>query len=176
MTNSYRISSFIFHIGKKNQLNINVMEVKNMLTIHAKLVRAMLAQAQKDHPIETCGVIAGPEGSNLPLRLIPMRNIAQSEAFFKFDPQEQLRVWREMEARSEEPIVIYHSHTHTPAYPSRTDVQYATEPRSHYVIVPTDDAYGEEVRSFRICDGAVTEERIRMLNSYESNLELAMVA
>jgi proteasome lid subunit RPN8/RPN11 len=159
-----------------NQFNVNVMEVKNMLTIHARLVRAMLAQAQKDHPIETCGVIAGPEGSNLPLRLIPMRNIAQSEAFFKFDPQEQLRVWREMEARSEEPIVIYHSHTHTPAYPSRTDVQYATEPRSHYVIVPTDDAYGEEVRSFRICDGAVTEERIRMLNSYESNLELATVA
>jgi [CysO sulfur-carrier protein]-S-L-cysteine hydrolase len=170
------ILRIVFHAGKMNQFNVNVMEVKNMLTIHAKLVRAILAQAQKDHPIETCGVIAGPEGSNLPLRLIPMRNIAQSETFFKFDPQEQLRVWREMETRGEEPIVIYHSHTHTQAYPSRTDVQYATEPRAHYVIVPTGDAYGEDIRSFRICGGIVTEERIRMLNSYESNLELAMVA
>ncbi len=147
-----------------------------MLTIHAKLVEAMLAQAHKDHPIETCGIIAGPEGSNLPLRLIPMRNAAQSETFFKFDPQQQLQVWREMEARGEEPVVIYHSHTHTQAYPSRTDIQYATEPQSHYVIVPTDYTCGEEIRSFRICDGMVTEERVRMLNSYESNLELAMVA
>jgi proteasome lid subunit RPN8/RPN11 len=147
-----------------------------MLTIHAKLVEAMLAQAHKDHPFETCGVIAGPEKSNLPLRLIPMRNAAGSETFFKFDPQEQLQVWREMEARGEEPIVIYHSHTHTSAYPSRTDVQYASQPQSHYVIVPTDPAYGEEIRSFRILDGMVTEERIRMTNSYKAEWELSMEA
>lgn len=147
-----------------------------MLTIHAKLVEAMVAQARKDHPTETCGVIAGPEGSNLPLRLIPMRNVARSETFFEFDPQQQLQVWRTMEARGEEPIVIYHSHTRTQAYPSRTDVMYATEPRSHYVIIPTDVRYGEEIRSFRIADGMVTEERVRMLESYKTEWELAMVA
>ncbi|WON74121.1 M67 family metallopeptidase [Nitrosospira sp. Is2] len=147
-----------------------------MLTIHAKLVEAMLAQAHKDHPIETCGIIAGPAGSNLPLRLIPMRNVAQSETFFKFDPQQHLQVWRTMEMRGEEPIVIYHSHTHTQAYPSRTDVQYATEPASHYVIIPTEPAYTEEIRSFRIVDGTVTEERVRMLGSYKTEWELSMVA
>lgn len=147
-----------------------------MLTIHAKLVEAMLAQAHKDHPIETCGVIAGPQGSNLPLRLIPMRNAAQSETFFQFDSQEQLQVWKEIEKRGEEPIVIYHSHTGTQAYPSRTDVKYASEPGSHYVIIPTDSTYGYEIRSFRIWEGMVTEERIRMMNSYKSEWELSMVA
>ena len=147
-----------------------------MLTIHAKLVEATLAQAHKDHPIETCGIIAGPAGSNLPLRLIPMRNVAKSETFFKFEPQQQLQVWRAMEMRGEEPIVIYHSHTHTQAYPSRTDVQYATEPRCHYVIIPTGPAYKEEIRSFRILDGMVTEERVRMLGSYKAEWELSMVA
>src|SRR6185369_8568587 len=118
----------------------------------------------------------GPEGSNLPLRLIPMRNVAQSETFFQFDPQQQLQVWREMEARGEAPIVIYHSHTRKQAYPSRTDVSYATEPQSHYVIIPTDSLHGDEIRSFRIVDGTVTEERVRMLDSYKSDWELAMVA
>jgi proteasome lid subunit RPN8/RPN11 len=105
-----------------------------------------------------------------------MRNIAESETFFKFEPQQQLQVWRTMEMRGEEPVVIYHSHTHTQAYPSRTDVQYATEPRCHYVIIPTDPAYEDEIRSFRIVDGMVTEERIRVLGSYKAELELSMVA
>jgi [CysO sulfur-carrier protein]-S-L-cysteine hydrolase len=166
-----------FVVSPKNMpINVDNMEVRKMLTIHAKLVEAMLAEAHKDYPIETCGVIAGPERSNLPLRLIPMRNAARSDTFFRFDPQQQLKVWREMEARGEEPIVIYHSHTNTPAYPSRTDVQYASEPQSHYVIIPTDPAYGEEIRSFRILDGMVTEERIRVMNSYKSEWELSMVA
>lgn len=52
-----------------------------MLTIHTRLISAMIAQASSDHPIETCGIIAGPADSNLPLRLIPMRNAAQSENF-----------------------------------------------------------------------------------------------
>ncbi|SHL12643.1 Proteasome lid subunit RPN8/RPN11, contains Jab1/MPN metalloenzyme (JAMM) motif [Nitrosospira sp. Nsp11] len=153
------------------------MEVKKiMLTIHTKLVEAMITQAHKDHPIETCGIIAGPQGCNLPLRLIPMRNAARSAVFFKFDPNQQLQVWRDMEARDEEPIVIYHSHTDTQAYPSRTDVKFAAELRAHYVIIPTNPIYGDEIRSFRICDGMVTEERVRMLDSYKSEWELAMVA
>jgi proteasome lid subunit RPN8/RPN11 len=147
-----------------------------MLTIHAKLVEAIIAQAHRDHPIETCGVIAGHEGTNFPLRLIPMRNVARSETFFEFDPQQQLQVWREMEARGEEPVVIYHSHTDTQAYPSRTDVDYATEPQCHYVIIPTDPRYGDEIRSFRIVDGMVTEERVRMLDAYKLKGEPAMVA
>ncbi len=147
-----------------------------MLTIHSRLINAMITQALNDHPIETCGVIAGPAGSNLPLRLIPMRNAAQSDNFFQFDPQQQLQVWREMDARCEESIVIYHSHTNSQAYPSHTDVEFATEPQSHYVIIPTNFLYKEEIRSFRIVDRMIIEERVRIVHQYQAELELQMVA
>jgi proteasome lid subunit RPN8/RPN11 len=137
-----------------------------MLVIHSKLVEAMIAQAHKHHPIETCGVIAGPEGSNIPLRLIPLRNVAQSKTFFEFDPQQQLQVWREMESQGEESVVIYHSHTGSQAYPSRTDVENASEPGAHYVIIPTDNLYDREIRSFRILDGMITEERVCTVSAY----------
>jgi proteasome lid subunit RPN8/RPN11 len=73
---------------------------------------------------------------------------------------EQLRVWRAMEDRDEEPVVIYHSHTATEAYPSRTDISYASEPGAHYVLVSTREPDSEEFRSFRIADGEVTEEEV----------------
>jgi len=147
-----------------------------MLTIHTRLISAMITQALNDHPIEACGIIAGPAGSNLPLRLIPMRNAAQSENFFMFDPQQQLQVWKEMSARHEEPIVIYHSHTASEAYPSRSDVELAAEPQAHYVIIPSYSLDESETRSFRIVDQMVIEERIRIVRQYEPELEFQMVA
>lgn len=147
-----------------------------MLTIQNKLVEAMLAQAHKEHPIEACGVIAGPAGSNLPQRLIPMQNAVKSENFFQFEPLQQLRVWKEMEACDELPIVIYHSHTKTQAYPSRTDIKYATEPKAHYVIISTSYQFEETLRSFRIVDGVVIEERIKIVDDYQSDLEQLKVA
>ncbi|MDV6343408.1 M67 family metallopeptidase [Nitrosomonas sp. Is37] len=147
-----------------------------MLTIQIEVVDAMLAQAHQDHPIETCGIIAGLEGSDMPSRLIPMRNAAESETFFKFDPQQQLKIWKEMEARGEEPIVIYHSHTSSQAFPSRTDIEYALEPQSHYVIISTDPGYKQEIRSFRILNGMVVEERIRVLDKFKSVADISKVA
>src|SRR5258708_23085462 len=75
---------------------------------------------------------------------------------------EQLRVWREMDERGEELVVIYHSHTATEAYPSRTDIAYASEPGAHYVLVSTHDPDEVEFRSFRIIDVGVTEEDRRV--------------
>src|SRR5690606_37712753 len=95
----------------------------------------IVAHARADHPDEACGVVAGPAGSDRPERFIPMVNAERSPTFFRFDSQEQFRVWREMDDRGEEPVVIYHSHTATEAYPSRTDIAYASEPQAHYVLV-----------------------------------------
>ena len=74
-----------------------------------------------------------------------MINAERSPTFYRFDSGEQLRVWREMDARDEEPVVIYHSHTATEAYPSRTDISYASEPNAHYVLVSTRDPDVAEV-------------------------------
>ena len=75
----------------------------------------------------------------MPTRHIPMDNAARSMTFYEFDSMEQLRVWREMDDRDEEPVVIYHSHTATEAYPSRTDISFAGEPGAHYLLVSTRD-------------------------------------
>ncbi|GHH67972.1 peptidase [Streptosporangium violaceochromogenes] len=133
-----------------------------MLTISRELVDKIIEHARADHPDEACGVIAGPIGSDSPERLIPMENAERSPTFYRFDSLEQLRVWREMDDRDEEPVVIYHSHTSTEAYPSRTDISYAAEPNAHYVLVSTREELGEkaEFRSYRIIDGVVREEEV----------------
>jgi proteasome lid subunit RPN8/RPN11 len=131
-----------------------------MLTLSPELRAQIVAHARADHPDEACGVIAGPAGSDRPERFIPMANAERSPTFYRFDSLEQLRVWREMDDRDEEPVVIYHSHTATEAYPSRTDISYASEPQAHYVLVSTRDPEREEFRSFRIVGGAVTEEEV----------------
>jgi len=133
-----------------------------MLTISTGLRSKIMAHVTADHPDEACGVIAGPAGSDRPERFIPMLNAERSPTFYRFDSLEQLRVWREMEDRDEEPVVIYHSHTATEAYPSRTDISYAMEPTAHYLLVSTREADETEVRSFLIVDGIVTEEQVRL--------------
>src|ERR1700691_3566268 len=133
-----------------------------MLTLHAALRDKIVAHARADHPDEACGVIAGPAGQDRPERFIPMLNAQRSPTFYEFDSMELLRVWREMDDRDEEPAVIYHSHTATEAYPSRTDISYANEPGAHYVLVSTRDPDTAEFRSFRIVDGTVTEEEVRI--------------
>src|SRR6201997_4293756 len=108
-----------------------------MLTITAALRAQILAHARADHPDEACGVVAGPAGSDRPERFIPMANAARSPTFYEFDSADLLKLYREMDDRDEEPVVVYHSHTSTEAYPSRTDVSYASEPGAHYVLVST---------------------------------------
>jgi [CysO sulfur-carrier protein]-S-L-cysteine hydrolase len=155
-----------------------------VLTIDAAAVEAIVAHARRDHPDEACGIVAGAAGDaagavasargvgevggadpRVASRHIPMQNAARSMTFYEFDSQEYLRVWRELDDRDEEPVVIYHSHTATEAYPSRTDVSFAGWPEAHYVLVSTRDPETAEIRSFRIVDGVVTEEPVRVVNA-----------
>ncbi|HAS08014.1 MAG: peptidase [actinobacterium acAMD-2] len=134
-----------------------------MLTIAQTIVDAIVAHARLDHPDEACGVVAGPAGSDRPQRFIPMVNAARSPTFYEFDSKDLLKLYREMDSLDEEPVVIYHSHTATQAYPSRTDISYASEPNAHYVLVSTADEVDVEFRSFRIVDGEVTEEPVEIV-------------
>lgn len=137
-----------------------------MLSIRQSLVDQMVDHCRRDHPDEACGVIAGPAGSDEPQRFIPMPNAARSTTFYEFDSRDLLQLYRDMDSRGEEPIVIYHSHTATEAYPSRTDVAYANEPLSHYVVISTRETGTEdgpyELRSYRIIDSVVTEEPVQV--------------
>jgi [CysO sulfur-carrier protein]-S-L-cysteine hydrolase len=139
--------------------------VAGVLTIDSAILDAIVAHARRDHPDEACGVVAGPAGSDLPTRHIAMVNAARSMTFYEFDSMEQLQVWREMDENDEEPVVIYHSHTATEAYPSRTDISFANEPTAHYLLVSTRDPDSEEIRSFRIVDNVVTEEEVNIVDA-----------
>jgi proteasome lid subunit RPN8/RPN11 len=135
-----------------------------VLTIDRATVDAIVAHAKRDHPDEACGIVAGPEGSDRPERFIPMVNAAGSPTFYEFDSTELLQLYKDMDARDEEPVIVYHSHTATEAYPSRTDIGLASEPHAHYVLVSTREHGNNdgpvELRSFRIIDGEVTEEEV----------------
>ncbi|MDQ1666107.1 MAG: [CysO sulfur-carrier protein]-S-L-cysteine hydrolase [Actinomycetota bacterium] len=139
-----------------------------MLQIDQETADAIVAHARRDHPDEACGVVAGPAGSDRPQRFVPMLNAARSPTFYEFDSQDLLRLYREMDERDEEPVVIYHSHTATEAYPSRTDISLAMEPGAHYVLVSTREPDTTDLRSYRIVDGAVTEEEVRVLPTLQN--------
>jgi len=145
-----------------------------VLIIERATYDAIVEHARKDHPDEACGVVAGPAGSDRAVRFVPMLNAAMSPTFYEFDSGDLLRLYKEMDERDEEPVVIYHSHTATEAYPSRTDINLAQEPGAHYVLVSTQDgadspAYDGpvEFRSYRIIDGEVVEEEVRVVGSYK---------
>jgi len=135
-----------------------------VLRIRRELVDEIVAHARRDHPDEACGVIAGPEGSDSPERFIPMLNAARSPTFYEFDSGDLLKLYREMAANDEVPVVIYHSHTATEAYPSRTDANIAPEPDAHYVLVSTRDPEVHEFRSYRIVDAEITEEPVEIVD------------
>ena len=138
-----------------------------MLTITQATYDAIVAHAKRDHPDEACGIVAGPEGSDRPERMVEMVHAAGSPTFYEFDSTDLLQLYKEMDGRDEEPVIVYHSHTATEAYPSVTDVKLASEPNAHYVLVSTrehgNDEGPVEFRSYRIIDGEITEEEIRVV-------------
>ena len=145
-----------------------------MLTIDRATHDAIVEHARRDHPDEACGVVAGPAGSDRPARFVPMLNAAMSPTFYEFDSGDLLKLYRDMDDNDEEPVVIYHSHTATEAYPSRTDISLAQEPGAHYVLVSTRDGAHEkgpvDFRSFRIVDGVVSEEEVTLVERYDDDV------
>ncbi len=146
-----------------------------MLAISQSLVDEIIAHAKRDHPDEACGVIAGPEGSDRAERFVPMINAAGSPTFYEFDSTELLALYKQMWDNDEEPIVVYHSHTATEAYPSRTDIKLANEPGAHYVLVSTREHGNNpgpvEFKSYRIVDGEVTEEEVHISDQVSTESE-----
>ena len=125
------------------------------------MVDAIVAHARRDHPDECCGVIAGRGG--VATRLFEMTNAERSPTGFTFDSGEWLKVYRDIDDADEDFFVVYHSHTMTEAYPSRTDIRWSgTTEFEHWLLVSTRDPESEEIRAYRIADGEVDEEELRV--------------
>ncbi|MGV9316388.1 Mov34/MPN/PAD-1 family protein [Streptomyces sp. NPDC003691] len=135
------------------------------LTIGQSVYDAIVAHARADHPDLACGLVTGPVGSGRPERHLPITNAAHSPTVWEMDSGELVNTYRSMDDRDEEVVIVYHSNTATEAYPSRMDIRYANEPGAHYVIVSTMDPDTVEFRAFRIIDGKVWEEPVRIVPS-----------
>lgn len=122
----------------------------------------MAGQAYDGLPDEACGLLAGPPGTDRCMAFYPCRNTAGSSRVYTVDPTDHLRADRDAEAKGLEIIGVMHSHTHTEAYPSPTDVAQAPDPGWHYVIVSL-RADAPTLRSYRIVDEVITEEVVSLL-------------
>jgi proteasome lid subunit RPN8/RPN11 len=129
------------------------------LVLDEALLAEMTAHCLRVYPAEGCGLLAGESSSGRAVRCFPTRNQAASARLYVVDPGDHLRAGREAESEGLEIIGVFHSHTHTDAYPSATDIAEAPDPDWHYVVVSL-RAEAPSVRSFRISGVAVVEEPV----------------
>jgi [CysO sulfur-carrier protein]-S-L-cysteine hydrolase len=120
--------------------------------------KEIVEQSLREFPNEACGVIAAEAG--VPVRVYPMVNADASPTTYRLDAKEQLRVFDELDDRGWELWAIYHSHTHTEAYPSKTDRAQAFYPDSRYLVLSLEDRDAPVLRSFFIREGDVEEEEL----------------
>jgi [CysO sulfur-carrier protein]-S-L-cysteine hydrolase len=125
------------------------------------MIDEMVAHAYDGLPDEACGLIVGRPEDDRAARFEPTRNVAESAKIYTIDGLEQMKIERAAEAEGLAVIGVMHSHTHTTAYPSPTDVAQAEwlDPAWHFVIVSLRDE-APSTRSYRIVDGTITEEPI----------------
>ncbi len=116
----------------------------------------IIQQARNEAPNEACGLMALEKGRVV--RVYPLVNAEASPVHYRMDPQQQLQAMLEIDDNDWD-MAIYHSHTHTRAYPSQTDIGLAFYPEALYVLVSI-ASKNPEVRSFRITDGQVSEEEL----------------
>ncbi len=131
-----------------------------MLKLERAYVDEIIAHAREDDPNECCGIIAGDDGRAA--KLYRAVNAEASPYRYNVDPKDLLRIYRDIDGRGWDVLVIYHSHTHTEAYPSPTDVKLAAWPDAYYLIVSLADQSSPVLRAFRIQDGTVTEEELQI--------------
>jgi proteasome lid subunit RPN8/RPN11 len=133
-----------------------------MLSLPKPVHDQMVAHCLSGLPDEACGLLGGDLGTGEVATCYPTRNLAASATLYTVDPKEHLRADRDAESQGRSIIGVFHSHTHTEAYPSPTDVAQAPDPGWHYVLVSLRDIQ-PVVRSYRIVDGVITEEPVRLL-------------
>ncbi len=117
----------------------------------------MISHALDGLPEEACGLLAAPLDEAEVRETYPCRNAAASARLYEVDPTDHLKADRDAESKGLQIIGVYHSHTHTDAYPSPTDINQAPDPEWHYLIVSLREPE-PVLRSYRIVDGHVAEE------------------
>jgi len=130
-----------------------------MLRLPSDVYLKMIGHCLAGLPDEACGLLGGDPRTGDVTSCYPTTNIAASAKLYTVDPKQHLQADRDAERQGLEIIGVFHSHTHTDAYPSPTDVAQAPDPGWHYVLVSLRDTH-PVVRSYSIVDGRVDEESV----------------
>jgi len=112
-------------------------------------------------PNESCGLLAGKEGR--PVKFFPMANRDASPVTYRLDPREQLKVFDEMDEQGWDLLGIFHTHTHSEAYPSETDRGQAFYPEAEYLVMSLTDRANPVLRSFEIVEGEIVERELEIV-------------
>ena len=135
-----------------------------MLKIEKEHAAEMIAHALEEDPNECCGILSGKDG--LVSHLYRITNTARSPYRYLMDPQEFLNADKDSESKGREFLAFYHSHTHSPAYPSQTDVRMALESGwldVYYVLVSMEERANPQIRAFHIREsGDILEQEFQL--------------
>ena len=129
-----------------------------MLALGKIFREQIVSHALEDDPDECCGILAGHDSKVS--KLYRMTNVDHSPYRYNMDPKELYNIYNEIDNDGLEIVGIYHSHTHSEAYPSDTDVRLVTWPDASYILVSLMNKKNPGLRAFRIVDGNITEEEI----------------
>src|SRR5216684_69505 len=129
-----------------------------VLELRQDQATTLIAHAVEEAPNECCGLLAGRHGRVE--RIYRGTNVDHSPYTYVMDPHEQLVAFKDMEASGLDLMAIYHSHTHTAAYPSRTDVARAYYPDALYVIISLAAPDTPAIRAYRLVEGKISEESV----------------
>ena len=130
-------------------------EIRGTLELPGAIRDAIVAHALSDFPFETCGLLGGRDGVVTSHHLVP--NAARSMTFYTMEPRALLAAMDAIDDDGEDLLGIWHSHTHTEAFPSPTDVELAFYPEASYVLLSLQERDAPVVRAFDIVDGRITE-------------------
>jgi proteasome lid subunit RPN8/RPN11 len=130
-----------------------------MIEIDRRSFDEMVEHGLAGFPNEACGLLAAKEGR--PVKFFPMTNRDVSPVTYRLDPKEQLHVFDEIDEEGWELLAIFHTHTHSEAYPSETDRAQAFYPEAAYLVMSLSDRSNPVLRAFRIAEGGpVSEEEM----------------
>jgi proteasome lid subunit RPN8/RPN11 len=146
---------FFCHVGGLSLGSVTIVTSQRLVITDA-IEDQIVAHARACKPQEMCGLLVGESGSDQVLEFHPCRNAAASAIVYTLDPKDYMRVERDADDRGLAVLGVVHSHTHTEAYPSPTDVAQAPDPNWNYAIVSL--KYDPpRLRNFHIVDGQISE-------------------
>jgi proteasome lid subunit RPN8/RPN11 len=128
------------------------------MQIDGVLFKEMVEHGLRAFPNEACGLLVGRDG--VPARFYAMRNVDASPVSYRLDPEEQLRVFNEMDEQGLDLLGIFHTHTHSDAYPSETDTKLAFYPDPLYLVMSLSDREDPVLRAYTIVDGEIAEQEL----------------